>query len=95
MKRELSKTYNQMFTAYMRTFSDLGLLAIPLAADTGEIGGSLSHEFHVIADTGESTLYYDKKFDLLKEELADDLSLVKSLYAATEEKHNPKNCPIR
>lgn len=88
------KTYNQMFTAYMRTFSDLGLLAIPLAADTGEIGGSLSHEFHVIADTGESTLYYDKKFDLLKEELADDLSLVKSLYAATEEKHNPKNCPI-
>jgi prolyl-tRNA synthetase len=78
----------------MRTFSDLGLLAIPLAADTGEIGGSLSHEFHVIADTGESTLYYDKKFDLLKEELADDLSLVKSLYAATEEKHNPKNCPI-
>ncbi|NBU53487.1 MAG: proline--tRNA ligase, partial [Alphaproteobacteria bacterium] len=88
------KTYNQMFTAYMRTFSDLGLLAIPLAADTGEIGGSLSHEFHVIADTGESTLYYDKKFDLLKEELADDLSLVKSLYAATEEKHDPKNCSI-
>ncbi len=88
------KTYNQMFTAYMRTFSDLGLLAIPLAADTGEIGGSLSHEFHVIADTGESTLYYDKKFDLLKEDLADDLSLVKSLYAATEEKHDPKNCPI-
>lgn len=88
------KTYNQMFTAYMRTFSDLGLLAIPLAADTGEIGGSLSHEFHVIADTGESTLYYDKKFDLLKEELADDLSLVKSLYAATEEKHDPQNCSI-
>lgn len=88
------KTYNQMFTAYMRTFSNLGLLAIPLAADTGEIGGSLSHEFHVIADTGESTLYYDKKFDLLKEDLADDLSLVKSLYAATEEKHDPKNCPI-
>lgn len=88
------KTYNQMFAAYMRTFSDLGLLAIPLAADTGEIGGSLSHEFHVIADTGESVLYYDKKFDLLQEDLADDLSLVKSLYAATEEKHDPNNCPI-
>ena len=88
------KTYNQMFAAYMRTFNDLGLLAIPLAADTGEIGGSLSHEFHVIANTGESTLYYDKKFDLLKEDLVDDLSLVKSLYAATEEKHDPNNCPI-
>ena len=89
-----NKTYNQMFAAYMRTFSDLGLLAIPLSADTGEIGGSLSHEFHVIASTGESTLYYDKKFDLLKEDLADDLSLVKSLYAATEEKHDPNNCPL-
>jgi prolyl-tRNA synthetase len=89
-----NKTYNQMFAAYMRTFSDLGLLAIPLSADTGEIGGSLSHEFHVIANTGESTLYYDKKFDLLKEDLADDLSLVKSLYAATEEKHDPNNCPL-
>jgi prolyl-tRNA synthetase len=89
-----NKTYNQMFAVYMRTFSDLGLLAIPLSADTGEIGGSLSHEFHVIANTGESTLYYDKKFDLLKEDLADDLSLVKSLYAATEEKHDPNNCPL-
>jgi prolyl-tRNA synthetase len=89
-----TKTYNQMFAAYMRTFSDLGLLAIPLSADTGEIGGSLSHEFHVIANTGESTLYYDKKFDLLKEDLADDLSLVKSLYAATEEKYDPNNCPL-
>jgi len=88
------KTYNQVFVAYMRTFNDLGLLAIPLAAETGEIGGSLSHEFHVIADTGESVLYYDKKFDLLKEDLADDLSLVKSLYAATEEKHDPDNCPL-
>ena len=48
----------------------------------------------MIADTGESVLYYDKKFDLLKEDLADDLSLVKSLYAATEEKHDPNNCPI-
>lgn len=87
-------TYNQMFAAYMRTFNDLGLLAIPLAAATGEIGGDLSHEFHVIADTGESTLYYDKKFDLLKDELADDLTLVKSLYAVTEEKYDPATCPL-
>ena len=88
------KTYNQIFAAYMRTFRDLGLVAIPLAADTGEIGGSLSHEFHVIANNGESTLYYDKKFDILRDELAEDLSLVKSLYAATEEKHDPSNCPV-
>jgi prolyl-tRNA synthetase len=88
------ETYDQVFAAYMRTFNDLGLFAIPLAASTGEIGGDLSHEFHVIADTGESTLYYDKKFDLLKEELADNITLAKSLYAATDEKHDQANCPI-
>lgn len=88
------KTYNQVFVAYMQTFRDLGLNAIPLAADPGEIGGDLSHEFHVVADTGESTLYYDKKFDILGETLTDDINYLKSLYAATEEKHNPDNCPL-
>jgi len=87
-------TYDQMFVAYMRTFKDLGLNAIPLAADPGEIGGELSHEFHVVADTGESTLYYDKKFDILEDTLAGDITLLKSLYAATEEKHDPEKCPL-
>ncbi|HJK86473.1 MAG TPA: proline--tRNA ligase [Candidatus Megaira endosymbiont of Nemacystus decipiens] len=86
------KTYDNMFSAYMRTFRDLGLNAIPLAADSGEIGGSMSHEFHVIADTGESLIYYDKKFDLIGEDLASDISYLKSLYAATEEKHDPDLC---
>ena len=88
------KTYDQVFVAYMRTFKDLGLNAIPLAADPGEIGGELSHEFHVVADTGESTLYYDKKFDILEDTLAGDITLLKSLYAATEEKHDPEKCPL-
>jgi len=88
------KTYDQVFAAYMRTFRDLGLNAIPMAADPGEIGGELSHEFHVVADTGESLLYYDRKYDLLGEELVNNIHQLKSLYAATEEKHDPKNCPI-
>jgi prolyl-tRNA synthetase len=88
------RTYDQVFVAYMRTFRDLGLNAIPLAADPGEIGGELSHEFHVVADTGESTLYYDKKFDILGDTLAGDINQLKSLYAATEEKHDPDNCPL-
>lgn len=88
------KTYNQVFVAYMQTFKDLGLNAIPLAADPGEIGGEMSHEFHVVAKTGESTLYYDKKFDILSDTLTHDLDQLKSLYAATEEKHDPKKCPI-
>jgi len=89
-----AKTYDQVFAAYMRTFKDLGLNAIPLAADPGEIGGEMSHEFHVVADTGESLIYYDKKFELLGENLANDMNLLKSLYAATEEKHDPANCPL-
>lgn len=88
------QTYDLVFAAYMRTFRDLGLNAIPLAADTGPIGGNMSHEFHVVADTGESVLYYDKKFDLLGEDLPENITLLKSLYAATDEKHDPKSCHL-
>lgn len=87
-------SYNQMYVAYMKTFRDLGLSAIPVIADTGPIGGNLSHEFHVIAETGESTIYYDKKFELLAEDLPDDIEELKSLYAAADEKHDPKNCGV-
>lgn len=85
-------TYNQMYIAYMRTFRDLGLSAIPVLADNGPIGGNLSHEFHVVADTGESTIYYDKTFETLSENLANDIEELKSLYAAAEEKHTPTSC---
>jgi prolyl-tRNA synthetase len=47
-------SYNKMFVAYMRTFSRMGLTAIPMRAETGPIGGDLSHEFLVLAETGES-----------------------------------------
>lgn len=88
------KTYHHIFAAYMKTFKALGLRAIPLAADPGEIGGDLSHEFHVVADTGESELYYDKKFDSLDDNSINDVEYLKSLYAATEEKHDPANCHL-
>lgn len=87
-------TYDRVFAAYMRTFRDLGLSAIPLEAENGPIGGNMSHEFHVVADTGESALYYDKKFDLLAEELPENISLLKSLYAATGDVHDPEKCPL-
>ena len=50
-------SYNKMFTAYLRTFARLGLTAIPMVADTGPIGGDLSHEFIILASTGESEVY--------------------------------------
>src|SRR6476469_1016115 len=51
------RSYNKMFVAYLRTFARMGLKSIPMAADTGPIGGDLSHEFIILAETGESKVY--------------------------------------
>ena len=93
---EAKKSYNKMFYSYLKMFSKLGLKAIPMAADTGPIGGELSHEFIILADTGESNVYADKNiFDINTEEYDfSEKSLEKmrndfsSLYAVTDEKFN-------
>jgi prolyl-tRNA synthetase len=64
-------SYNKMFVAYLRTFARMGLQAIPMQADTGPIGGNLSHEFIVLAPTGESEVYYDAA--LLEDDRLEDL----------------------
>lgn len=87
-------TYNKFYKAYIRTFRDMGLEVIPLRAENGAIGGDLSHEFHVVADTGESTLYFDRKFLDLKSSDEIDVEFYKSLYAAADDQHKPENCPI-
>ncbi|MFK8039749.1 MAG: proline--tRNA ligase [Rickettsiaceae bacterium] len=87
-------TYYEMYSAYLRIFRDLGLFAIPTIAENGPIGGSLSHEFSIIADTGESKIYYDKKFESLSLIDIDDIDMLKSIYAVAEEKHDPNNCPL-
>jgi len=58
---EAVKSYNKMYFAYLKTFKRMGLTAIPMAADTGPIGGNLSHEFVILAETGESKIYADKR----------------------------------
>lgn len=92
------KSYNAMFVAYLRTFARLGVRAIPMRADTGPIGGDLSHEFIVLAETGESEVFFDEgfnDFDPMAANPADgsDLQPVvdqwTSLYAATDEMHDP------
>ncbi|HEV2300678.1 MAG TPA: proline--tRNA ligase, partial [Stellaceae bacterium] len=97
------RSYNKMFLAYLRTFARMGLKAIPMRADTGPIGGDLSHEFQILADTGESEVYCDRRWletDILAAEPDYDSDLEPffrhwtALYAATDEKHDPKNCPI-
>ena len=55
------RSYNKMFVAYLRTFARMGLKSIPMAADTGPIGGDLSHEFIILAETGESRVYLPRR----------------------------------
>ncbi|WP_181706870.1 proline--tRNA ligase [Chthonobacter rhizosphaerae] len=89
--------YNKMFVAYLRTFERLGLKAIPMRADTGPIGGDLSHEFIILASTGESAVFCDRALldtPVPGEDLdfdADLTPIVESFttkYAATEEMHD-------
>ncbi|HVY18403.1 MAG TPA: proline--tRNA ligase [Rhodopila sp.] len=92
-------SYRKMMLAYMRTFQRIGLQAIPMEADTGPIGGDLSHEFIILAPTGESQVYFDAAFeemDYFSAEFSptnpDDLErffkLMTTHYAATDEKHD-------
>lgn len=89
-------SYNKMFYAYLKTFERLGLKAIPLSADTGPIGGEFSHEFIILADTGESQIFTSKKIlDLKISSFTNDESslnnMVKAytqIYSATDEKFN-------
>ena len=86
-------SYNKMFKAYIKTFLRMGLTPISLRAETGPIGGNLSHEFQVLANTGESTLYYDKELESLDTESLDPDKL-QSYYAAVDDQHNDQDCPI-
>lgn len=85
------KTYNLMYETYFKIFRAMGLKPMAVRADTGAIGGDLSHEFHLLAETGESAIYYDKKFDDLKNF---DVAEMQSMYAMADEMHDPKKCPI-
>jgi prolyl-tRNA synthetase len=97
------RSYNKMFVAYLRTYARMGLKAIPMRAETGPIGGDLSHEFIILAETGESAVYCDKAWletDILAEDvdyaadLEPDFKRWTSLYAATDDKHDPAKCPL-
>ena len=59
-EKQAKNSYNKMFFSYLKTFKRLGLNAIPMSAATGPIGGDMSHEFIILADTGESKIYADK-----------------------------------
>ncbi len=96
-KEGATHSYHQMFLAYLRTFARMGLKAIPMRADTGPIGGNLSHEFIILAETGESQVFVSKALldmDPLAEapdydaDLAPIVGRWTSHYAATDEMHD-------
>ena len=94
--------YNRMFVSYLKTFARMGLTAIPMEADTGPIGGDMSHEFIILAETGESGVYFHKDWldaDLVTqvnydEDLQPVVDRFTSLYARADEKHDPETCPV-
>lgn len=83
------RTYRQMYAAYLRTFRRMGVTAIPVSADSGAIGGDMSHEFQIVAPTGESRLYYDKEIDTLNAQGVTDYEVMSQYYAAADERHIP------
>ena len=96
------QSYNRMFVSYLKTFARMGLTAIPMEADTGPIGGDMSHEFIILAETGESGVYFHKDWldtDLVtsvdySEDLQPVVDRFTSLYARADEKHDPDSCPV-
>ena len=95
---EAKSSYNKMFFSYLKTFNRLGLKAIPMAADTGPIGGDLSHEFIILAETGESQIYTDKrifeinlsKYEFTNNSLSQMRKDFSNFYAVTDEKFDEK-----
>ncbi|HXC14028.1 MAG TPA: proline--tRNA ligase, partial [Stellaceae bacterium] len=94
-------SYNKMFVAYLRTFARMGLKAIPMRADTGPIGGDLSHEFIILADTGESAVHVHSDFleadwqgfDVARWDapaLQQVVDHYTAIYAATDDVHDPQ-----
>ena len=93
-EKDAVNSYNKMFYSYLKTFARLELKAIPMAADTGPIGGDLSHEFIILAETGESKVYADKnifeinldKYDYDFKSLDNMRRDFSSFYSVTDEK---------
>ncbi|MFM7621333.1 MAG: proline--tRNA ligase [Alphaproteobacteria bacterium] len=94
------KTYNLMYQTYYKIFLKMGLKPIALRADTGAIGGDLSHEFHILADVGESAIFYDKKLEEFFEknhlDSSQDFNIaqLQKIYAMADDLHDEKNCPV-
>ncbi len=88
-------SYRAMFASYLKTFAALGLKAVPVRAPTGPIGGDLSHEFHILADTGESEIFYDAALEDIALDAPDATERLTAIYAMEAEEHaKVADCPV-
>ena len=98
-EEKAEEAYSRHYEAYLKIFARMGLVAIPMKADTGEIGGDLSHEFIIVAQSGESEVFYEKQLDNLiskiqsGEEIPNLRGEISKYYARTEEKHIETEAP--
>lgn len=98
-EQKAEEAYSKHYEAYLKIFARMGLVAIPMQADTGEIGGDLSHEFIILAQSGESEVFYEKQLDDLivkiqaGEEIPNLRGEISKYYARTEEKHVELEAP--
>lgn len=93
-KESAIKSYDRMFETYLKIFRRMGLKAIPFRAETGQIGGDLSHEFQVIAKTGESEIIYDSSYDDEFDKGVPSIEKLKNVYARTAEMHDEAACDV-
>jgi prolyl-tRNA synthetase len=93
-EKSAKETYDLMFATYFKIFQRLGLKAIALRADTGAIGGDLSHEFHILAETGESAIYFDAEIEEILNSENPNLEKLQNLYAMADELHQPSKCEV-
>ncbi len=93
-EKSAKETYNLMFETYFKIFQKMGLKAMALRADTGAIGGDLSHEFHILAETGESAIYFDLEVEEILNSEKPDLEKLKTLYAMADELHDVTKCNL-
>ena len=90
-KKDAEKSYDNMFKCYLEIFKEIGIKVIPVKADSGAIGGDLSHEFHLISDSGDTNILYDKKLgDIDKIDIVNSFNLLRNLYSVTDDEYKKK-----
>ena len=90
-KKDAEKSYENMFKCYLEIFKEIGIKVIPVKADPGAIGGDLSHEFHLISDSGDTNILYDKKLgDVNKLDIVSSFNLLRGLYSVTDDEYKKK-----